>query len=233
MIATPISREAPRLTFATAILSPRQWSCPGTQLRRAISARAAPPDRAHRPPHLYEKLLHTAPRLELYLCFVGFQGVAQSTAAVLSHAHSLPAAKACAAAFLVVFPIGFVLFVLHFLRQNARGPRARLKYVKVAVAKEEKKNEGEHGEQDDVEQGERSSKTKKKRKVRRHHKWVDQLRDGDDAQSLRREHGHPWVGFCDRWAPLVADFRAGAARWGGAPVGLPIMMAQKLVVGGT
>ena len=78
-----------------------------------------------------------------------------------------------------------------------------------------------------------SSKTKKKRKVRRHHKWVDQLRDGDDAQSLRREHGHPWVGFCDRWAPLVADFRAGAARWGGAPVGLPIMMAQKLVVGGT
>ena len=52
MIAAAISREAPRPTFATAIQSPRQRSCPGTQLRRAISrARGAvrPAGVAHQP----------------------------------------------------------------------------------------------------------------------------------------------------------------------------------------
>ena len=52
MIAAAISREAPRPTFATAIQSPRQRSCPGTQLGRAISrARGAvrPAGVAHQP----------------------------------------------------------------------------------------------------------------------------------------------------------------------------------------
>ena len=103
-----------------------------TDFEKAVAAGRNTADRS---PDIWDKLLHTAPRLELYALLLLYQGVCQKTAAVLGHAQYVGTGYVVGAVFVfLLYPVGLLFYVHHVLKNGAgRGAHAHASLEDVVV----------------------------------------------------------------------------------------------------
>ena len=198
---------------------------------------------SERPPDLRDHMLSSFPRYENWLILLVFQGLAQSSTAVLAnHDQSASHGLQMLAGVVLALLVGFIAAVFLFLFINARGERAQ--YVelddtgtlvdpnkKKKKKKEKPKAKAKDPDDDGIEEEEEElSETT--------FMWIDALNPPAgalDAASCYRQRkdvfGRRWDGFVTRWAVLFASFRPGGAWCGRTPIGLVVLLVHRFLVG--
>ena len=196
-----------------------------------------PQDRA---PTIADKIVASAPKLELFICLLSYQALATGASALLFRPAASPrgaALRAVAGAVFAVGPVGFLALVTYFVLTRTRGAGARSVFVTVDLPS------APGGTGKTCFDRCASAKTRAQPRKRTRSRWVDKA-PPDDTKAIgllralsdghghryREEDGRFWNGYTENWGVLWKYFTPSRA-CGGAPVGIVVLLLFRCLLG--